>query len=152
MKRCASRRGRRFSAVATVCLSVLSTASFGADLTVTVENIKQNKGKVHVVIYDASNWLGGDPDNFAGSRSVDITERTDNGPLVTEVRLEPGQYGAFVYHDLNANFKFDKNFIRMPKEPYAFSGPFKKLRMPKFRDCMFVVGEGGAAITVGLQN
>ena len=152
MKRCASHWRRRFYEVATVCLPVLCTAAFGADLTVTVENIKQNKGKVHVVIYDASNWLDGDPDNFAGSRSVDISERTDDGPLVTEVDLDPGQYGAFVYHDLNANFKFDKNFIRMPKEPYAFSGPFSKLRMPRFKDCMFVVGEEGAAITVGLQK
>ena len=152
MKRCGSRSGRRFSAFATVCLCVLSTTAFGADLTVTVENIKQNKGKVHVVIYDASNWMDRDPDNFAGSRSVDITARMDDGPLVTEIELEPGQYGAFVYHDLNANFKFDKNFIRMPKEPYAFSGPFNRLRMPKFTDCMFVVGEHGAAITVGLQK
>ena len=107
---------------------------------------------MHVVVYDANNWMSGKPDKFAGSRSVDITQRTDDGPLVTEVELEPGEYGAFAYHDLNSNFRFDKNFIRMPKEPYGFSGPFNKLRMPKFRDCMFVVGEDGTAITVGLQN
>ena len=152
MKRCASHWGRRFPKVATACLSVLSTAAFAADLTVTVENIMENKGKVHVVVYDASNWLDGDPDNFAGSQSVDINARADEGPLVTEVELEPGEYGAFVYHDRNANFKFDKNFIGMPKEPYAYSGPFSKLRMPKFKDCMFVVGEDGAAITVWLQK
>ena len=151
-KRCASHWGRRFPKVATGCLSIVGTAAFAANLTVTVDNIKENKGTVHVVIYDATNWLDGDPDNFAGSQSVDITARKDDGPLVTEVELEPGEYGAFIYHDLNSNFKFDKNFIRMPKEPYAFSGPFNKLRMPKFKDCMFVVGEDGAGITVGLQQ
>ena len=83
MKRCASHRGRRFPKVVTGCLSFLGTAAFAANLTVTVEDIEENKGKVHVVIYDATNWLGGDPDNFAGSKSVDITERKDNGPLVT---------------------------------------------------------------------
>lgn len=71
---------------------------------------------------------------------------------MTHVEFEPGEYGTFVYHDLNANSKFDKNFIRLPKEPYAFSGPFNKRRMPKFEECMFVVGEDGAAITVGLQK
>ena len=152
MKRSASHLGRRFASCAIRCLSVLGTAAFAGNLTVTIDNIKENKGTVHVVIYDATNWMGSDPDNFAGSRSVDISERTHDGPLVTDVELEPGEYGAFVYHDLNANFKFDKNFIRMPKEPYAFSGPFKKLRMPKFKDCMFVVGEDGTAITVGLQR
>ena len=152
MKRCASPWGRRFPKIATGCLFVLGNAAFAADLTVTVENIKENRGKVHVVVYDANNWMSGKPDKFAGSRSVDITQRTDDGPLVTEVELEPGEYGAFAYHDLNSNFRFDKNFIRMPKEPYGFSGPFNKLRMPKFRDCMFVVGEDGAAITVGSQK
>ena len=151
-KRCASHWGRRFPKVATGCLSIVGTAAFAANLTVTVDNIKENKGTVHVVIYDATNWMDGDPDNFAGSQSVDITARKDDGPLVTDVEVEPGEYGAFIYHDLNSNFKFDKNFIRMPKEPYAFSGPFNKLRMPKFKDCMFVVGEDGAAITVGLQQ
>ncbi len=142
----------RLPKVATGCLSVLGTVAFAANLSVTVDNIKENKGTVHVVIYDAPNWMSGDPDNFAGSQSVDISERKDDGPLVTDVELEPGEYGAFVYHDLNANFKFDKNLIRMPKEPYAFSGPFNKLRMPKFKDCRFVVGEDGAAIRVGLQK
>ena len=96
---------------------------------------------VHVVIYDAHNWLGGDPKNFAGSRSVDNNERKDDGPLVTDVELAPGEYGAFVQHDLDASRIFDKNFIRMPNEPYAFSGRFNKRQMPKFEECMFVFGE-----------
>ena len=94
MERCASHWGRRFPKVIIGCLCVLGTASFAANLTVTVDNIEENKGKVHVVIYDATNWLGGDPDNFAGSQSVDITERKDNGPLVINVELEPGEYGC----------------------------------------------------------
>ena len=68
---------------------------------------------------------------------------------MTDVELEPGEHGTFGYHDLNANSKLDKNFMRIPKEPYTFSGPFKKLRMPKFEECMFVVDEDGA---VGLQK
>lgn len=72
--------------------------------------------------------------------------------LVTSVELEPGEYAAFAYHDRNGNFKFDKNLIGLPKEPYVFSGPFDKLRTPKFADCKFAVGEDGAAITVGLQR
>ena len=133
----------------TGCLSVLGTAAFAANLTITVDNIEKNKGTVRVVIYDATNWLDGDPDNFAGSQSVDITERKDDGPLVTDVELEPGEYGAFIYHDRNANTKFDKNFMRIPKEPYAFSGPFNKRRMPRFEEYMFVVDEDEA---VGLQK
>ena len=152
MQRCKPHWGRRFANVATAWLSVLGAGAFGATLTVTVDNIKENKGLVHVVIYDAAHWMDGDPANFAGAQSVDITERKDDGPLVTNIELEPGEYAAFAYHDRNANFKFDKNLIRLPKEPYAFSGPFDKLRTPKFADCKFAVGEDGAAIRVGLQK
>ena len=59
--------GPEIPKVVTECVSVLSTAVFAANLTVTVNNIEENRGKVHAVIYDASNWLDGDPDNFAGS-------------------------------------------------------------------------------------
>lgn len=152
MQPCKTHWGRGFANVATAWHSVVGTAAFGATLAVTVDNIKENKGLVHVVIYDAANWLDRNPANFAGAQSVDITERQDDSPLVTNFELEPGEYAAFAYHDRNANFKFGRNFIRMPKEPYAFSGPFNKLRTPKFADCKFAVGEDGAAITVGLQN
>jgi uncharacterized protein (DUF2141 family) len=152
MKQCVSHWGLSCLRVATGCLAVLGTTAFAANLTVTVENITENKGKVHVVIYDAANWLASKPDKFAGSQSVDITERKEDGPLLTDIELEPGEYGAFVYHDRNANFKFDKNFIGLPREPFAFSGPFAKLGMPKFKECKFVVREDGAAITVGLQK
>ncbi|MDE0107710.1 MAG: DUF2141 domain-containing protein [Bryobacterales bacterium] len=152
MQRCKPHWGRRCANFATAWLSVLGIAAFGATLTVTVDNIKGNEGLVHVVIYDAASWLDRDPAKFAGAQSVDITERHDDGPLVTNVELEPGEYAAFAYHDRNANFKFDKNLIGLPKEPYAFSGPFSKLRMPKFVDCKFAVGEDGAAIRIGLQK
>ncbi len=144
--------GRRFASFATAWLSVLGTAAFGATLTLTVDNIEENKGLVHVVIYDAANWLDRNPANFAGAQSVDITERKGDGPLVANFELEPGEYAAFAYHDRNANLELDKNLIGLPEEPYAFSGPFNKLRRPEFADCKFAVGEDGAAITVGLQN
>jgi len=152
MQRCKPHWGRRFANIATACISVFGIAAFGATLTVTVDNIKDNEGLVHVVIYDAANWLDRDPANFAGAQSVDITERHDDGPLVTSVELEPGEYAAFAYHDLNSNNKFDRNFMRIPTEPYAFSGPYKKLQKPKFKDFIFVVGRDGAAISVVLRK
>lgn len=153
MKRYASRRDRRLPKIIAGCVSVLSTAAFAADLTVTVDNIGENKGTVHIVIYNASSWMDGDPYNFSGSRSVDLTERTVDGPLVTHVKLEPDRYCAFVYHDLNANDKLDKRLIGIPKEPYAFSGPLSKRRVPRFEECMFVIGEEHAVeIKVGLHK
>lgn len=153
MKRTAWHWGRRFPKVAAGCVCILGTAAFAANLTITIDNIKENKGAVRVVIYDAPRWMDGDPHNFSGSRSVDLTKRKDDGPLVTHVKLEPERYCAFVYHDLNANDKLDKQLIGIPKEPYGFSGPMKKRRIPRFEECAFVVGEEAAAtISVRLQK
>lgn len=153
MKRNAWHWGPRFPEVVTACVSVLSAAAFAADVTVIIDNVKENKGAVHVVIYDASSWMDGDPNNFSGSQSVDITKRKDDGPLVTHVELEPDRYCAFVYHDLNANEKLDKRLIGIPKEPYAFSGSFNERRVPRFEECMFVIGEEAApAISVRLKK
>lgn len=153
MKRNAWHWGRRFPKVVTGCISVLSAAAFAADVTVTIDNVKENRGAVHIVIYDVSSWMDGDPNNFSGSQSVDITKRKDDGPLVTHVELEPDRYCAFVYHDVNANDKLDKRLIGIPKEPYGFSGSFKKRRIPRFEECVFVIGEeAAAAISVRLQN
>lgn len=152
MKRAASYRGRRFLLVLAGCVSALGVSAVAEDLSVTVNNVGKNRGMVHVFIFEASGWLDGNPENFAGSRSIDINERKDDGPLVTQVELEPGEYGAFVYHDLNSNSRLDKSFVGLPKEPYAFSGQFNERRLPKFEECMFVVGEDPAAITVSLNK
>ena len=152
MRRSGSHLGRRLPGIVTACISVLGTTAFAANLTVNVDNIEENKGTVRVFVYEAVNWLDRDPDNFAGSQSVDITERKDDGPLAIRIELEPGEYAAFAYHDLNANNRLDKKLIRVPKEPYAFSGSFNERRLPRFEECMFVVGDKGATIMVGLQE
>ncbi len=153
MKRRPSRWSQRFPKVVAGCVSVLGAAAFAENLTITVDNIRENKGIVHFFIFDADNWLGRNPSNHAASRSVDVTGRAKAGPLVARVQLESGEYGAFVYHDLNANHRLDKSFVRMPKEPFAFSGPFNERRIPRFEECMFVVGDDdAAAIRVSLQN
>ena len=152
MKQRTSHLGRRFPRLAAGCLSVLGTTAFAASLTVTVENLEENRGRMHVVIYDDANWMAADPAKFAGAKSVDLSQRKDDGPLVTEVEVEPGEYAVFAYHDLNSNNKFDRNLMRIPIEPFAFSGPLKKLQKPNFKDFMFVVGQDGAAISVVLRK
>ncbi len=117
MQRCKPHWGRRFANVATALLSVFGIAAFGATLTVTVDNIEENEGLVHVVIYDAANWLDGDPANFAGAQSVDITERHDDGPLVTNVELEPGEYAAFAYHDATPISNSTRISLGCPRSP-----------------------------------
>lgn len=134
------------------CLAALGTAAFAADLAVTVDNIKENKGMLRVAVYEAEHWLDEARENIVVGKAYDLLDRKGDEPVALNLELEPGEYGAVVYHDLNANVVFDKNFLGIPKEPYAFSRGFNKMRRPKFEECKFVVGEDGAAITLTLRD
>ena len=152
MTHCANRLTRRFPAVVAGCVFVTICADpFAAELTITVDNVKENKGVVRVAVFEEANWLDKDTTKLAGGEAYDLTERSETGAVVVTFDLEPGEYGAMVYQDLNANRALDRNLIGMPKEPYAFSGGFDKLRRPEFEDCKFEVGEDGAAITLTLR-
>lgn len=65
----------------------------------------------------------------------------------------PGLYAVASYHDLDANRKLKKNFLR-PSEPFALSNNvvFKELRLPKFKEAAFQVGERGADIELVYQG
>lgn len=145
--------GCRLSAVVVACLlACAGTTAFGATLTVTVDNITEDKGVLRIAIYEAANWLENDPAKVLAGDALDVAEREGNEPVVVDLEVEPGEYAAVVYHDLNGNRVFDKNFLGVPKEPYAFSRGFRKLRRPDFEECKFVVGEDGAAITLTLSD
>ena len=138
--------------VGTFAVCLLATTGAAADLVVAVDNIKENNGVLRVAVYEAANWLDEDDGKLAAGKAVDLTEREGDEPVVMNFELEPGEYGAVVYHDVNANRVLDKNLIGIPKEPYAFSLGFDKLRRPTFEECKFTVDEDGAAITLTLKD
>jgi len=40
--------------------------------------------------------------------------------------LKPGEYAIAIIQDLNKNKKLDRNILKIPTEPYGFSGKWKK--------------------------
>jgi uncharacterized protein (DUF2141 family) len=66
-------------------------------------------------------------DNCAASETCDIT-----------FVLPYDEYAFVAYQDINSNGKLDVNFIGYPKEPFAFSRPFRPtFRAPKFREISY---------------
>jgi uncharacterized protein (DUF2141 family) len=75
---------------------------------------------------------------------------------VTEFCLQAPSAGSFaiaVYHDRNANLKFDKNSFGMPAEPYGISNnPTIRFAPPKVAEALFPVAPGGAIVEIDLRN
>lgn len=104
------------------------------DLTLTISNIKHIEGSLRIAIFNEGERfleLG------QAYRTISV-EVNNNSEVVVIKDLPVGTYAVSLYHDINSNDKCDRNFLGIPKEPYAFSNNFKpKFSAPSFEDCKF---------------
>jgi uncharacterized protein (DUF2141 family) len=87
-------------------------------LQVKVSNVRSAKGLIAVTLY-ADNSR-----KFLVKRGSLYVGRVNATAPVTSVCIYvpgPGIYGLAVYHDENANRKFDRSLIGLPAEGYGFS-------------------------------
>lgn len=108
-----------------------ATAVEAADLVITVEDVRSDRGLISVAIYDrATGFLKGG----AEVRSADI-KAAPGDLVVVFYDLPPGRYAAAAFHDENASGAFDKSWLGLPKEGYGFSNGAKAvLSPPRFAD------------------
>ena len=117
----------------------------GQDITVKVNNLDNNKGKVLVAIYDSK-------DSFLNKRyKGTMSKINDNTCEVTFKNIPEGVYAISLFHDENDNNKMDSNFLGIPKEDYGcsnnatgFMGP------PKWEDAKFELKDKSITQTITL--
>ncbi|MBT8260186.1 MAG: DUF2141 domain-containing protein [Flavobacteriaceae bacterium] len=101
------------------------------DITVTIENVLNNKGKVHLALHTS--------DTFMKSDAIQSLSSTieDSKVTVTFKNVEAGEYAILVLHDENENNRMDYLPSGMPKEAYAMSNNPMLLGPPRFEDAKF---------------
>lgn len=121
-----------------------ASPALAAQLTVTVDNLRNGDGEVRLSAYaSAAEW----PDKSTDDH--DKVEPAQAGSVVFHFDLPAGTYAVACFHDENANGKFDKNFLGIPVEGYAFSNNVRPvLAAPSFASASFVLPPQGAAITI----
>ena len=106
-----------------------------ADLTVEVVGLGSDRGNVHFALYDNPATFPDDEVRLRGTH-VPIAGRR---AVAVFKDLAPGPYAVAVYHDENANIKFDKNWIGIPTEGFGFSNnPRTFLGPPTPKDAAFL--------------
>jgi uncharacterized protein (DUF2141 family) len=102
--------------------------ALAADLTVEIDGVAVDRGKVYVALYDHAEDFP-----VSGRRVGQAVSAKARHVTVVFKDLPPGQYAAAAFQDLNGNGKMDRNLLGVPKEPYGFSGEEKRrLRAPRF--------------------
>lgn len=106
------------------------------ELTLTISNIKHIEGTLEIGLFK-----GGEHFLESGKayKTISIDVKRDSETIIIK-DLSDGTYAVSLYHDKNSNGICDRNFLGIPKEPYAFSNNFKpKFAAPTFIDCKFVL-------------
>jgi uncharacterized protein (DUF2141 family) len=87
------------------------------DLTITVTNIQNAKGKISFGIFRKQDSFPIKGKQYKGV----LIETTKSKTKYTFQNLEKDGYAVAVYHDENNNGILDKNLVGAPTEAYGFS-------------------------------
>ena len=122
-------------------------AADGADLTVTLSDVRNDRGHLFVAVENTeAGW------NFK-AESVTQTKLPAAKGDITHVfaDLPPGKYAVMVIHDENENGKLDSNFLGIPSEGYGFSQNPRVMRRATFQEALFELPAGGATVQIELR-
>jgi len=134
-------------------LSAFTSLSFSdsvvtGKMIIEFPNINPNQGMVEVSVYDKSEAFLV-KDQFIQKKRAQIVN--GKAQLIFE-NIPFGKIAVGSYHDVDSDETYDKNFIGLPVEPYAFSKkPTCNWRKPRFEEVSFDFRENGQVLQMEFQ-
>lgn len=130
-----------------VCLVSIPCVAYADTLLVTLNGVKAGQGNIRIAVFDEAHR-----DEFPdGEHLLGVAVSATGEEMTVEItNVESGEYAIAVFQDLNENENLDKNFLGIPKEPYGFSGKWKK-GGSSYDKALFNTDDVGFAITISLK-
>lgn len=120
-----------------------------AALRVEVRSLRNDRGIVRCVLFDSSTGFPGKLDKAVAGLAV--TAR-DGQAQCAFPRLAAGRYAVAVFHDENANGKFDLKLYGVPREGYgASNNPKPRVGPPRFHQAQFEHSGAGTDLRIHLH-
>lgn len=114
-------------------------------LEIKITNIKLNKGKIIVEIYDSKkSWLK--------TPFKTIILSTEESTQMASFNVPYGHYAVTIYQDVNDNGTADMNFIEIPKEPVGFGNNYKPFGEPKYEKALITFQANSKPIVIKLYD
>lgn len=136
---------RRIAALAALSAIGWAVPVAAATVSVTVTNVRNAKGVVHVELCHQSDFLSDRCPTWAEVPA-------HPGSVVVEIKnVPPGDYAIQAQHDENNNKRVDRALFGIPKEGIGFSND-APIRMgpPKWRDATFALS-GDKSLTLKMR-
>ncbi|MBC3846861.1 DUF2141 domain-containing protein [Winogradskyella echinorum] len=125
-----------FLSIAIVLTSIFSYAQEeekGITITVTIDNVKSDNGKVSMALHTSETFMKG-----AGVMNAE-TKIKDGKISITFENVKPGEYAIMALHDENENNRMDFRENGMPLESYGTSNNVMAFGPPQYDDAKFKV-------------
>ena len=146
-------------------VAVLGTALFGATaaaaqgpctgppsatrLYVTIQNVRASQGLIALTLY------ADDSRRFLARRGALYVGRVPARAPVTRACIHlpsPGTYALAIYHDADANRRFNRSAIGLPAEGYGFTNnPGTLFGLPSFRSVRLAVPRTNTSTTIRMR-
>lgn len=121
-------------AVALTTLLGFSQEAEGVNITVTIDNVTSDKGKVLMSLHTSETFMKG-----KGIMDAE-TEIKDGKVTITFENVLPGEYAILAMHDANDNKRMDFQENGMPTESFGMSNNVMAMGPPQYDDAKFKVG------------
>jgi uncharacterized protein (DUF2141 family) len=135
--------------VATSLLAVLLTSTFTVQahtLTVNIDQIKEQSGKLHVALYRSEQSYQQGKDAVAAL----VKEVSGDSQQLVFTDVAEGQYAIKIMHDANNNGELDRNIMGIPSEGYGFSNNAGQFGPASFKDAAFAVA-ADTSLTINIR-
>ena len=135
--------------VATSLLAVLLTSTFTVQahtLTVNIDQIKEQSGKLHVALYRSEHSYQQGKDAVAAL----MKEVSGDSQQLVFTDVAEGQYAIKIMHDANNNGELDRNIMGIPSEGYGFSNNAGQFGPASFKDAAFAVA-ADTSLTINIR-
>lgn len=135
-------------AAAPLLAAVLAWPAFAVELTVDIERVGAQTGRLTVFLYDSEEAWNGKRDALMMQRAY------PDGSDRLQVRfdaLKAGRYGVMVLHDKDGNRRFDVGPLGIPKDDYGFSNNPVVFAKPGFERIAFELPASGTRIQVRMK-
>jgi len=110
-------------------------------ITVTVDNVASNKGKVSFALHNKTTFM---KEPLQAKTAIII----DGKSTVVFEDVDPGEYAIICLHDKNDNGKMDFAVNGMPLEDYGASNNIMSFGPPAYSDAKFTLADEDVTLKI----
>ena len=100
------------------CFPPRVNSSTNSIIKVQIEGLQEAKGQICYSLFDRSKGFPDSKDNTLRAECLSIKEQL---PVLTVDNLHSGTYALALFHDVNGDGQFNRNFLGIPQEGFGFS-------------------------------